>query len=300
MQLCEYGCGQKATHQFKNGKWCCSKYSSQCIINKQKNAESTKGIIPWNKNKIGCFSKEALQKISEYRKGRIVTLETRQKIGKSNRGKIRTSELKKRWSVTQKFTIKQWKERHSLFAKIEEMRYEPSKEKEKIIQVHCKNHNCKNSKEKGGWFTFNSFARRIDALENGSDGHYFYCSEQCKEECPLYGKRVSQLIKEDQIRAGIIKDPWYISQEYQVWRKKVFELDNNVCQWCGQEAIITHHILPQKTHPNLSLDPENGLSCCKECHYKYGHRDSWCTTGYLSQLACDRIIKIKDKVKEVV
>ena len=30
MNICEYGCGQIATHQFKNGKWCCSKSWQQC------------------------------------------------------------------------------------------------------------------------------------------------------------------------------------------------------------------------------------------------------------------------------
>ena len=28
--LCEYGCGKEAKHQFKNGKWCCSKNQLQC------------------------------------------------------------------------------------------------------------------------------------------------------------------------------------------------------------------------------------------------------------------------------
>ena len=30
MKLCDYGCGQEAKYQFKNGKWCCSKNISQC------------------------------------------------------------------------------------------------------------------------------------------------------------------------------------------------------------------------------------------------------------------------------
>jgi len=30
MQICEYGCGQEATHQFQNGKWCCSERTSTC------------------------------------------------------------------------------------------------------------------------------------------------------------------------------------------------------------------------------------------------------------------------------
>lgn len=28
--ICEYGCEQKAKYQFKNSKWCCSKYHSMC------------------------------------------------------------------------------------------------------------------------------------------------------------------------------------------------------------------------------------------------------------------------------
>jgi hypothetical protein len=30
MEICEYGCNQKAKYQFKNGKWCCSKNHKQC------------------------------------------------------------------------------------------------------------------------------------------------------------------------------------------------------------------------------------------------------------------------------
>ena len=28
--LCDYGCGQKAIHQFKNGKWCCGTSIKKC------------------------------------------------------------------------------------------------------------------------------------------------------------------------------------------------------------------------------------------------------------------------------
>ncbi len=63
----------------------------------------------------------------------------------------------------------------------------------------------------------------------------------------------------------------------------------------GKEATITHYILPQKSYPELSLDPDNGVSYCKECHYKYGHSDSWCITGYLSQLVCEKIYYMNNK-----
>lgn len=36
MKLCDYGCGQEATHQFKNGKWCCSKNITSCVAIRKK------------------------------------------------------------------------------------------------------------------------------------------------------------------------------------------------------------------------------------------------------------------------
>ena len=41
-ELCEYGCGNKAEFQLKNGQWCCSKHSGSCLVNRQKNAEGLK------------------------------------------------------------------------------------------------------------------------------------------------------------------------------------------------------------------------------------------------------------------
>jgi len=34
MKLCDYGCGQEAKYQFKNGKWCCS-VESQKFLNQK-------------------------------------------------------------------------------------------------------------------------------------------------------------------------------------------------------------------------------------------------------------------------
>ena len=49
---------------------------------------------------------------------------------------------------------------------------------------------------------------------------------------------------------------------------------------------IVHHTLPQKMNPENVLDPDYGIACCIECHYKYGHGDRWCTTGYIASLIC--------------
>jgi len=364
--LCDYGCGQQAIHQFKNGKWCCSIKYQHCPNikkniskkmkgkvspnkgkkfsknHKNKLSESHKGykmtndhklkISIANKGKVSgmkgrkhseetklkisttllngksywnnkTFSKEHKLKISESNKGKVISDRQKKIIsaankGKNNKmyGKVFSSKMKKEMSIVRIMSISQIQKKYSTFAIVEEMRYNPDKPGEKEIQVHCKNHFCPNSKEQDGWFTPNkdSFYSRIYAIEHldGNDARYLYCSNDCKDECPLYNKRVSSLIKEDQIRTGNIEDPWYNSSEYKTWRSKVFELDDNKCVYCEKKATIAHHILPQKTHPELSLDPENGLSVCQKCHYKYGHQEG-CSTGNLSKLLCKRIIKIK-------
>jgi len=37
MNLCDYGCGKEATHQFKNGKYCCSRNHGMCPVTREKN-----------------------------------------------------------------------------------------------------------------------------------------------------------------------------------------------------------------------------------------------------------------------
>lgn len=41
--LCEYGCNKEANYVLKNGKHCCSKFSSQCSVVRTKNSHALKG-----------------------------------------------------------------------------------------------------------------------------------------------------------------------------------------------------------------------------------------------------------------
>lgn len=43
MILCNYGCGEEAKYQLKNGKWCCSKFSCQCSSIRLKNRNKNIG-----------------------------------------------------------------------------------------------------------------------------------------------------------------------------------------------------------------------------------------------------------------
>jgi predicted Fe-Mo cluster-binding NifX family protein len=45
--LCDFGCAQPATHQFKNGKNCCSKVASSCSAMKAKNNSQKRIELDW-------------------------------------------------------------------------------------------------------------------------------------------------------------------------------------------------------------------------------------------------------------
>ncbi|MBW2086663.1 MAG: HNH endonuclease [Deltaproteobacteria bacterium] len=67
-------------------------------------------------------------------------------------------------------------------------------------------------------------------------------------------------------RSKIMNNP-----EYAIWRKKVFERDNFVCQGCGWakgKTLQAHHILPVKSFPEKAFEVKNGITLCKVCHRK--------------------------------
>lgn len=257
--LCEFGCGQAAKHQFKNGRWCCSKSANSCPENKQKNREANKGRT---------FTKETKLKMSTIRKGKKDSKKTRDrkskaKIGNKNPmyGKIHPNRK----------TSKNLFEEHQFFCKIEKIRDDI---KNNEVQVRCKF--CKQ------WFTptYDQIRYRIYALENsdGNDGLYFYCSEKCKHKCPLYNmkpKRLFNNIKQN-----------YTENEYQVFRNFVLERDKYKCQYCEEKATHVHHERPQKLEPFFALDPDYAWSCCQTCHYTKGHKDE-CSTRKIGMRSCN-------------
>ena len=290
--LCEYGCGREATHQFRNGKWCCSRNISGCdaINKKQRNGNLGKIFSDERKRNISNslkgrkLSEDHKKKVGKGNKGKQLSEKTKLKISIANKGKTRNQQFKDRVGKEKRLTISKIKKRYPFFSKMEKMRYNPDKPGEKEIQVHCKNHDCPNSKEKGGWFTpsGHQFDGRRRALEdkNGNGGNYFYCCKECKDECPLYNLNCyRELQKENR------KDNIYSEYEYHIFRRIVLERDNYECQYCGKKAEHVHHERPQKLEPFFSLDPDFAWSVCKECHYKYGHKDE-CSTSYIANIIC--------------
>ncbi len=271
MKLCEYGCNQEAQYQFKNGKWCCNEKYNSC----PQMRTMVKNRLRKNNPSIGRKHKpETIEKIRNAN------------LGKNNPmwGKSPSKEVRKKASNAltgrcspHQLTIKRLNIRYPLFSKIEETRYNLNK---KEIQVRCKNHLCKNSKEKGGWFTpkYSQLYERIRQIEKGKGGCYLYCSQKCKDECILYYLH-SDPFKETEKN--------YTPSEYQTFRKFVLERDNYICQYCEEPAIEVHHERPQKLESIFTLDPDFAWSCCEKCHYEKGHsKGTECSTGNLASKIC--------------
>ncbi len=150
-------------------------------------------------------------------------------------------------------------------------------EEERLLQVRCKKCN--------DWFSPTRYQveRRVLALYRGPDGrsieNNFYCSDKCKFACPLYKK----------IRHYNGKHPkterLHTAQELYTWSVEVRYRANSVCEICGKPATESHHIIPKSVNPFIALDPDNGLSVCKECHHKVLHTDE-CTTTKLLKNFC--------------
>lgn len=281
--LCEYGCNEEAIHQFSNGKWCCSEKWQSCPghierLKKKMTGENNpifgKKHSPRTKNKIRM---KALGR-TPWNKGIPRKKSTKKILSEKLKGREPWNKGKKAYSCRR--TIKQINDRYPFFSMIEEMRYNPNK-KIKEIQVRCKNHKCLNSKEMDGWFTPTSrqIELRVRALENeGQDLSYFYCSDECKDECPLFNLHPSLISNQRK---------YYTSEEYEEFRNFVLKRDNYICQFCGEDGIIVHHERPQKIEPFFALDPDFAWSCCEKCHYEKGHKKgSACSTGNLANVMC--------------
>ncbi len=101
---------------------------------------------------------------------------------------------------------------------------------------------------------------RIGSLQGTKMGeNRFYCSDNCKKECPIYGK---------------IKWPkgFKISSSREVQpelRQLVFERDNWTCQKCGNnKSLHCHHIEGIRWEPLESADMDKCITLCKKCHKK--------------------------------
>ena len=272
MAICSYGCGQEATHQFKNGNWCCNKFLAKCPEIRKKNGIGNKGKFP--KGQHPNSGKEA------WNKGLPRTDEEKLKIS------IRTTEEMAKPEVRQKIkdnlpNLK--KENHwhwgggyynnniplyDTYAP--QISYAESCRRnsidENILEVKCTY--C------GKWFipSIIQIYERIRSLNNIGDSCRLYCSNNCKQECPIFHqKNYSKDHKPE------------TSREVQPQLRQMrFEIDNYICQKCHkhqdelESGLHCHHIEGIRWEPIESCDVDKVITLCKQCHLKV-HKQKDCT-----------------------
>ena len=111
-----------------------------------------------------------------------------------------------------------------------------------------------------------SFYRHRALIEKGI---IQYCSNKC------WGKYLKEVFKDKTKtlgwKGGITPENLRLrsSEEYIIWRNRVFERDNYTCQKCGDSNggnLEAHHKLPFAYFPESRFDVNNGQTLCKKCH----------------------------------
>lgn len=116
----------------------------------------------------------------------------------------------------------------------------------------------------GEWFgpTYNQIKSRLYSIYNGVGECRLYCSQNCKNNCPIY---YQMLYAKDQKPAN--------SREVQPeLRKMVFARDNYTCQKCNthrdnlEVGIHCHHKEGILWEPLQSADMDMCITLCEYCH----------------------------------
>ena len=220
------------------------------------------------------LSDESKKKISIANTGKVPTFETRKKMSKSGSRRGGVSIVSWEGDVkNQVLTV--YRTHKDKLGSYEEIRKQKGTE---VLEVRCAYCNQ--------WYapTYEAVRHRLVAINYLNRGeHRFYCSENCKQACPTY-RQVKYPKGHKPYKTN--KSIWYTNAELRTWREEVLRRADYKCEYCGRKATIAHHNKPKKLEPFFALDPEYGIACCKKCHYKYGHGDSDCSTGYLAHLDC--------------
>jgi len=137
-----------------------------------------------------------------------------------------------------------------------------SPDDENILEVRCTYCNK--------WFipTLRNIINRLENIKGKyTSENRFYCSDDCKNNCNIYGqKKYPKKHRKD------------ISREVQPQlRKLVFERDNWICQKCHNDKNLhCHHYEGIEINPIESADMDNCITLCKECH-KTVHKQDGCS-----------------------
>jgi hypothetical protein len=285
-KLCDYGCGHPAKFKFKHGKYCCSDNFKKCPVEKEKNSVLRIGMIYSARTEYKPIVNPE-NNLCDYGCGQIAKYQF-------GNGKYCCQDYPGKCvgHVGKKMDYKLFKNKYPDIFLVENLIEGPNGE----VLGHCKNASCNKSEENGEYFevTYQQIYNRNLGINSISDSDYFYCCEECKKSCILFGRSANTLNNIISPKGNLNQAS---TQDLSIWRNEVFTMqlkDNstrleNFCEICHKtENLIGHHILPQKLYPEFALDPDNGIVLCSECHTKYGHtKGTECSTANLANKICE-------------
>ena len=133
---------------------------------------------------------------------------------------------------------------------------------QKPVFAICQGENCQREGGRGRWVVFSRCSDLCLLCANIMEG------ARRKNNGSMKGE------KNCNWKGGITPEDrmFRASCEYTEWRISVFERDDYTCQECGQHGgnLNAHHILPYRDYkdPEYSLNIDNGITLCEECHDK--------------------------------
>lgn len=131
----------------------------------------------------------------------------------------------------------------------------------------------------GKWYhpTNGDVSSRLKSINSTSPSNTFYCSDECKISCPVFGKALYP--------KGFKKGT---SREVTPFARQLcFERDEWTCQKCGvtDKSLHCHHVKSYIQNKILSNDIENMITLCVDCH-KEMHKRKCCR---YQELKCDNV-----------
>ena len=236
----------KSLDEFSNDKTLKDGKHSSC-------RECDKKYYKNHKEEISEYQKNNKEKIAEYLKEyRKNNIEKKVEYRKNNKEKIK--ECTKKYNQSFSKSKKRFKE----LSKYEDVKLD----KDGYIQVKCKKCN-------EYFIPSNSqIYSRIACINGTGTGECnFYCSDECKDTCEIFKKRITPGLEQFDIRE--------LQGE---WAKAVKEIDNYTCQICGSDKDLHAHHIEAHAVTYDSFDIDNGITLCINCHHSV-HQLPGCTLG---------------------
>lgn len=281
--------GNKEKQQLKNRCKECQKEDGAEYRSKNKdkihkyqrkyNAEHKDEIKEWHKNnpeKLKEYSKRTCEKHRESRRKR--SREWAREYRKNN-PEIARERNNKYSKIYYKNNRKKLKERRKVYnrkyyeRKASFSTYAPQLTIEELSKDDGNGHLLVRCAYCGRYFypKTRNVMTRIQSLKGAISGeNRLYCSNGCKEACPIFNQR--KFPKGYKKASSREVDP--------LIRQMCLERDGYTCQKCEKDIdeveLHCHHIEGVTKQPILANDVENTITLCKPCH-KWVHTQGGCT-----------------------